>query len=62
MMSPSISLPVSWIALETSSCVDTDWLFATGASFTGDTVIETVAVFESSDPSFALKVKLSGPL
>jgi hypothetical protein len=33
-----------------------------GASLTALTVIETAAVFESMLPSFALKVKLSGPL
>jgi hypothetical protein len=37
-------------------------LFATGASFTGITVIDTVATLLSSPPSFALYVKLSGPL
>src|SRR5262249_38024987 len=35
---------------------------ATGASFTGVIVIVTVAVFESSTPSLALKVKLVTPL
>ena len=35
---------------------------ATGGSLTGDTVMLTVAMFESSWPSFALKVKLSWPL
>ena len=35
---------------------------ATGASLTAVTVIDTVATFESSAPSFALNVKLSGPL
>ena len=35
---------------------------ATGASFTALTVIATVATFESAVPSFALYVKLSGPL
>ena len=34
---------------------------ATGAWLVCLTVIETVAVFESALPSFALKVKLSGP-
>jgi len=35
---------------------------ATGASFTGVTVIEIVATFEFKLPSLALKVKLAGPL
>ncbi len=34
---------------------------ATGGSLTGVIVTETVAVFESMVPSFALKVKLSAP-
>ena len=36
--------------------------FAVGASFTDDTVMETVAVLESTVPSLTVKVKLSGPL
>ena len=39
-----------------------DFALATGASFAGVTVMVTVAMFESSAPSFALNVKLSGPL
>ena len=35
---------------------------AIGASFTGVTVRLTVAVLESTCPSLALKVKVSGPL
>src|SRR6185295_4482248 len=35
---------------------------ATGVSFTGDTVIDTVAMLESTVPSFALNVKESEPL
>ena len=35
---------------------------ATGASLTAVTVMETVATFESSEPSLAWKVKLSVPL
>jgi hypothetical protein len=35
---------------------------ATGASLTGVTVIEKVAVLLSRLPSLALKLKLSGPL
>jgi len=45
-----------------SSVTGTIWLLATGASFTALTVIDTVAMLESRLPSFALKVKLSGPL
>jgi len=33
-----------------------------GASFTGVTVIETVAIFEAAVPSKTRNVKLSGPL
>ncbi len=42
-----------------------DWFVpasATGASFTGLTVMLTVAVFEVSVPSLAVNVKLSLPL
>ena len=42
--------------------VVTDCASAVGASLTAVTVIETVAGFESTVPSFALNVKLSGPL
>jgi len=41
--------------------VVTDWPFATGASFTEFTVMETVAVLPFTKPSFTRKVKLSGP-
>ena len=51
---PSVS------AADTSSFVETDCPNAWGGSFTGLTVIETVAV-ELMMPSSALKVKLSGP-
>ena len=37
-------------------------VLATGASLTAVTVIETVAVAESTVPSFTVKVKLSAPL
>ncbi len=47
--SPSGSVPESVIPLATSSAVVTDWAETTGASLTGVTVIETVAVFESSE-------------
>ena len=57
-----MSEPVSVIATAVSSGVVTAWSVAVGASFTGVTVIDTVATFESAVPSFALKVKLSGPL
>ena len=46
-----------------SSATVADWATAVGASFTGVTVIETVAAtVESTVPSFTLKVKLSEPL
>ena len=45
-----------------SSAVVTDCAFATGASFTAVTVMLMVAAAESAVPSFALNVKLSGPL
>ena len=57
-----MSAPVSVIATGVSSGVVTAWSLATGASFTGVTVIDTVAAFESAVPSFTLKVKVSGPL
>src|SRR5437899_10492325 len=59
--SPSTSLAVSVIAFVVSWLVVTLCAFATGGSFTAVTVIVTVATFEFSVPSFALKVKLSGP-
>ena len=45
-----------------SSSTEIVALLATGASFTGFTVIDTVAVFEFKLPSLARKVKLSLPL
>ena len=60
--SPSASVACSVIPTAVSSSVVALPSSATGASFTGVTVIVTVAVFESAVPSFALKVKLSGPL
>ena len=51
--SPSTSAPVSVIATGVSSGVVTAWPFAAGASFTGVTVIDTVATLESAVPSFA---------
>ena len=61
-VSPSTSVAVSVIALAVSWFVVTLCAVATGASFTGVTVSVTVATFEFSVPSFALNVKLSGPL
>ena len=40
----------------------TIWLFATGAWLTGLVMIVTVAEFEVSVPSLAVKAKLSVPL
>ena len=60
--SPSTSVAASVIATGVSSGVVTAWPSATGASLTGVTVMETVATFESTVPSLALNVKLSGPL
>ena len=57
-----MSLAVSVIAFAVSSGVLTDCASATGASFTAVTVMLTVAAAESTVPSFALNVKLSGPL
>ena len=54
--------PFTVAAPESSSTV---WLapaMKKGASFTAFTVIDTVTVAESSDPSFTLYVKLSGPV
>ena len=42
--------------------VVTDWAMATGASFTGVTVMKTVAGAEFEMPSLARNVKLSLPL
>src|ERR1043166_9659701 len=58
----STSLPVRVIALGVSSAVVTLWLFATGASFTGVTVMATVATALLVWPSLTRKVKLSPPL
>jgi hypothetical protein len=58
----SISVPDSVITAAVSSAVVTLWALATGASFTAVTVMLTVATLESEKPSFALNVKLSGPL
>ena len=63
-VSPSTSLSfVSTATVTGVSCGVVAVSFtATGASFTAVTVSVTVAVFESRLPSFALNVKLSGPL
>jgi len=56
-----LALAVSVIALGVSSSVDADWLSATGASLIALIVMLTVARLLSSEPSFALNVKLSLP-
>src|SRR3989337_2157917 len=61
-MSPSTSDPVSVMSLATFLTTLTDWLLATGGSFTGVTVMLTVAGADVSDPSVVVKVKLSLPL
>ena len=58
----SMSIPLNLTKTAVSSAVVPDWLTARGASFTGVTVMETVAGLLSRVPSLALKVKLSGPL
>ena len=50
------------MAFAVSSDVVTLWLLATGASFTGVTVMSTVARALFVVPSFTRKVKLSVPL
>jgi hypothetical protein len=60
--SPSISAPASTITAAVFAAVLTVCWFARGGSLAAVTVIVTVAVFESSVPSFTLKVKLSAPL
>ena len=59
---PSTSLPESVTASVLPSSTDSFCAAATGASFTGFTVIATVTVAESAAPSFTLKVKPSVPL
>src|SRR5262245_33673938 len=58
----STSFALSVTSTDVSSLVPADALFATGGSFTGATVMETVAILESRPPSFILNVKLSAPL
>jgi hypothetical protein len=60
--SGSPSLPVRVIGRAVSSAVERVWPVAVGASLTAVTVMLTVAVLESSCPSFTLKAKLSDPL
>ena len=63
---PSALIPLiridAKVATVVSSAVVTVCDCATGASFTGFTVMLTVAGAEFNWPSFALNVKLSGPL
>ena len=58
---PSTSEPASPRFVAVSSFNVTARAFATGASFTARTVIETVAGALSAAPSLAWKVKLSEP-
>jgi hypothetical protein len=58
---PSTSVAINPIATSVSYGVVTFRSSATGASFTEFTVIETVAMFESVLPSFALNVNESPP-
>lgn len=58
----STSAPVRMMTSWVSSGVETLWELAVGASLIDTTVRLIVATFESLWPSFALKVKLSGPL
>ncbi len=59
----SFLMRLAWVTYRTvSSGVVAVSSAGTGLSLTAFTVMETVAVFESRLPSFALKVKLSGPL
>ena len=52
-VSPSASVPARVMVLATSSVAETDWAWATGAWFTSDTVMVTVATFEATWPSEA---------
>ena len=61
-MSPSISAAPRTIGVGVSSVTSTDWELATGVSFKGVTVIETIAGAESVVPSFTVNVKLSLPV
>jgi len=63
-MLPSASEPERVIVFAVSCGVVTDWLFATGAVFTGRagvTMIDTVAGGDETIPSFTVNVNESGP-
>ena len=60
--SPSTSEADRVTPTATSRGVETDTDAATGASLTAETLIDTVAMFESTVPSLALNVNESGPL
>ena len=60
--SPSTSVAGRPTIASESSARSAELSVATGGSFTGSTVIETVATFDSLTPSLARNVKLSGPL
>ena len=60
--SPSTSLPSKLISVGPSSFVLVEISWVVGASLTELIIMVTVAVLESSDPSFTLYVKVSSPL
>ena len=61
-VSPEVpGVPVSVIAMAVFMLVLTLWLFATGGGGPAVTVMETVAVLDTTPFSVASKVKLSGP-
>jgi hypothetical protein len=60
--SPSVSVAARGTSAKLSSASTAVFGLATGGSFTGLTVIETVATFEVFAPSLAWNVKKSGPL
>ena len=57
----STSVAVSVIAFGVLRRTPTFWALATGASFTGVTVMDTVPGALVSEPSLTLNVKLSEP-
>ncbi len=61
-LSPSMSAQPSVPVWSVSSAPELESAAHVGASLTALTVIDIVAVLESRAPSFALNVKLSGPL
>jgi hypothetical protein len=67
-VSPSTSVALSVIGSAVSSSVATSWSAADGGSLTELTVTLTVALLDvaqawlATGPSFAVNVKLSGPL